>query len=56
MKLKLNGIDRCEQLRVRIPAATSRTFQGRTVPAGLSTYVGVVRGATTDPRPGTSMT
>ncbi len=56
MKLMLNATERRGQLRVRIPAATSRTFQGRTVPAGLSTYAGVVRGATTDPRPGTSMT
>jgi hypothetical protein len=56
MKLMLDASERCERLRVRIPAATFRTFQGRTVPAGLSTYVGVVRGATTDPRPGTRMT
>ena len=56
MKLMLIAPERCEQLRVRIPAATYRTFQGRTVPAGPLTHSGVVRGATTDPRPGTPMT
>ena len=56
MKLMPIASERCEQLRVRIPAATSRTFQGRTVPAGLLAHTGVVRGATTDPRPGTPMT
>ena len=47
MKLMLNAVWHMEQLRVRIPAATVRTFQGRTVPAGLLTQTGVVRGATT---------
>lgn len=52
MKLMLNAFDRTEQLRVRIPAATSGTFQGRTVPAGLLGHVGVSRGATPIPVPG----
>lgn len=56
MKLTLNAFDCTEQLWVRTPAATSRTFQGRSVPAGLLSHVGVARGATTDPRPGTPMT
>ena len=55
MKLMLNAVERNEQLRVRIPAATVRTFQGRTVPAGPLTGTGITRGTTTDPRPRTLM-
>ena len=57
MTLMLTAVRYQEQLRVRIPAATVRAFQGTAVPAGSLTQTGVVRGTTTttDLRPRTSM-